>query len=209
MPKPIIGRPKDLKKRHAILEAARELFLELGYEGSSMDKIAKSAGVSKLTVYNHFQDKEHLFSAAIERACEQRLPKHLFEINSNSKVEEVLQDVGCSFLCTLYSPEALKLTNLMSSLVAHNPALVHLFYQAGPERTHQNMMQLFDNIKKLKKCDFPNIQIASELFISLLTDVHYDRVCLNLLPPPSLADIQSHVVARIKIFLKIYPLIDS
>ena len=46
------GRPKDLAKREAILEAAKCLFLRHGYAGSSMDAIAAHAGVSKLTVYS-------------------------------------------------------------------------------------------------------------------------------------------------------------
>ena len=50
------GRPKDQAKRLAILEAAKTLFMRNGYEGSSMDAIAAEAGVSKLTVYNHFTD---------------------------------------------------------------------------------------------------------------------------------------------------------
>ncbi|WP_042073147.1 TetR/AcrR family transcriptional regulator, partial [Acinetobacter gerneri] len=58
------GRPKDLEKRKDILEAAKSLFLKYGYHGSSMNQIAKEAGVTKLTVYNHFQDKENLFSCA-------------------------------------------------------------------------------------------------------------------------------------------------
>ncbi len=52
------GRPKDLGKRAAILEAAKVLFIEQGYTGVSMDAIAAQAGVSKLTVYSHFGDKE-------------------------------------------------------------------------------------------------------------------------------------------------------
>ncbi len=59
------GRPKDLGKRASILEAAKRLFLEQGYQGVSMDQIATAAGVSKLTVYSHFGDKETLFSDAI------------------------------------------------------------------------------------------------------------------------------------------------
>ena len=59
------GRPKDLAKRAAILEAAKQLFLEQGYQGVSMDQIAATAGVSKLTVYSHFGDKETLFAATI------------------------------------------------------------------------------------------------------------------------------------------------
>ena len=56
------GRPKDLEKRQRILEVARQSFLQHGYHGSSMDHIAKEAHVTKLTVYNHFQDKANLFS---------------------------------------------------------------------------------------------------------------------------------------------------
>ena len=52
------GRPKDPAKRAAILDAAEKLFLSQGFTGTSMDAVAKEAGVSKLTVYSHFSDKE-------------------------------------------------------------------------------------------------------------------------------------------------------
>ena len=68
------GRPKDPAKRAAILEAAKTLFLAGGFSGTSMDAVAKEAGVSKLTVYSHFSDKETLFSAAIEAKCQNMLP---------------------------------------------------------------------------------------------------------------------------------------
>ena len=57
------GRPKDPEKRNAILEAAMQLFPSRGYDGVSMDALAQAAGVSKLTVYSHFEDKEALFDA--------------------------------------------------------------------------------------------------------------------------------------------------
>ena len=59
------GRPKDLGKRAAILEAAKSLFVDQGYNGVSMDSIAAQACVSKLTVYSHFGDKETLFTEAV------------------------------------------------------------------------------------------------------------------------------------------------
>ena len=52
------GRPKDLGKGSAILDAAKRLFTAHGFEGASMDQIAAEAGVSKLTVYSHYGDKE-------------------------------------------------------------------------------------------------------------------------------------------------------
>ena len=74
------GRPKDLEKRQRILEVARQLFLQHGYHGSSMDHIAKDAHVTKLTVYNHFQDKANLFSCAIEETCEKLMLGRSFQL---------------------------------------------------------------------------------------------------------------------------------
>ncbi len=79
-----VGRPKDLEKRKHIVEAAKKLFLKLGYHGSSMNQIAKEAGVTKLTVYNHFQDKETLFSCAIEETCEQSINARPLRLNAES-----------------------------------------------------------------------------------------------------------------------------
>ena len=60
------GRPKSDLKRQSILEAAAGLFLEHGFSQTSMDLVANTAGVSKQTVYSHFNNKDALFSAVIE-----------------------------------------------------------------------------------------------------------------------------------------------
>ena len=59
-------RTKSEAKTEAILKGAMEEFLRNGYAGTSMDKVAKSAGVSKATVYSHFGDKENLFNAVMQ-----------------------------------------------------------------------------------------------------------------------------------------------
>ena len=61
-----VERTKSEEKRAAILRGAMQEFLKNGYAATSMDKVAKSAGVSKATVYSHFGDKESLFSASIQ-----------------------------------------------------------------------------------------------------------------------------------------------
>jgi len=60
-------------KRLAILEAARDLFLELGVERTSMDAISARAGVSKRTVYDYYGDKRRLLLGVVERAGETAL----------------------------------------------------------------------------------------------------------------------------------------
>src|SRR5262252_5954791 len=61
------GRPRDLDKLHAILDAASALFLERGIAGTTMESVAERACVSKMTVYGHFRDKPSLLSAVFER----------------------------------------------------------------------------------------------------------------------------------------------
>ena len=57
---------KSEVKTEAILQGAIEEFLANGYAATSMDKVAKTAGVSKATIYSHFGDKESLFNAVIQ-----------------------------------------------------------------------------------------------------------------------------------------------
>jgi len=61
-----MGRPVDQEKRRAVLEAASAAFVQRGYEATSIDVIADSAGVARRTVYHQFGSKEGLFAAVVE-----------------------------------------------------------------------------------------------------------------------------------------------
>ncbi|MEL6385354.1 MAG: TetR/AcrR family transcriptional regulator [Cyanobacteria bacterium J06626_18] len=67
-------------KATQILNGALEEFLARGYAGTSMDRVAATAGVSKPTVYNHFQDKEGLFRALVQKIARER-----FQLKFNSE----------------------------------------------------------------------------------------------------------------------------
>ena len=63
---------KSVKKAEKILEGAMQEFLAHGYSATSMDRIAAAGGVAKATIYSHFQDKEKLFTALIERLVREK-----------------------------------------------------------------------------------------------------------------------------------------
>jgi len=65
------------EKGDQILAGAMQEFVTHGYAATSMDRVAKTAGVSKATVYSHFGDKEGLFSALVSRVVQQRFPEIL------------------------------------------------------------------------------------------------------------------------------------
>ncbi len=68
-------RKKSTEKGKIILKAAMQEFLANGYAATSMDRIATRAAVSKATVYNHFQDKQELFTAIVKQLAEGRIRK--------------------------------------------------------------------------------------------------------------------------------------
>ena len=96
------GRPKDLEKKQAVLDAAKCLFLSQGYDATSMDAIAQSAGVSKLTLYSHFNDKDTLFSHAVRSHCETQMPSELFNYKPEQSIEQQLRNIAYAVVSLIY-----------------------------------------------------------------------------------------------------------
>ncbi|MDJ0704316.1 MAG: TetR/AcrR family transcriptional regulator [Leptolyngbyaceae cyanobacterium MO_188.B28] len=78
-------RQKSVEKTQAILEGAMAEFLAHGYAATSMDRVAATAGVSKATVYSHFQDKQRLFTALIQRLVSSKY-KTIFGLESDQSL---------------------------------------------------------------------------------------------------------------------------
>ena len=164
-----VGRPKDLVKRAAILQAAKDLFLRLGYDGSSMDAIAAEAKVSKLTVYSHFHDKESLFAASIAAHCVNQLPAAIFDLAEDVEIKTALAGVAQRFHGMINSQEAIELHRLMVTIAMQHPERTRLFYDAGPQRTHNEMARLLTQAHQQGKLNIPDPMIAAEYFLSSFT----------------------------------------
>ena len=136
------GRPKDLAKRQSILDAAKILFLSKGFASTSMDAVANLAGVSKLTVYSHFTDKETLFSAAVMAKCTEQLPELFFALPHGVPIETVLLNIGRGFHTLINSEESLNLHRLMITLGSQDPKLSQIFFEAGPHHVVLEMERL-------------------------------------------------------------------
>ena len=95
----------DSAKRQQIIEGARTVFLAQGFDAASMNDIARTAGVSKGTLYVYFENKEQLFQAICSHECEQQA-ETLFKVHPEDKdVETTLTRVGVEVVTMLCRPE--------------------------------------------------------------------------------------------------------
>lgn len=118
-------------KRAAILNAARETFLRAGYEGTSMEGIAATAGVSIMTLYRHASSKDDLFAAVILNACDYAEETRQAEQAAlmPKPLEDVLVHVGLAFQNKLLDTDTIALLRTVIAEVGRFPQLADTAYQ--------------------------------------------------------------------------------
>lgn len=125
------GRPANEALGQTIVDAACELFEELGFHAATLDKVAQRAKISKLSIYKHFENKEALFGAAFAARCQQLVPQRLFE-GVNGSAEDQLMAAGSSLLRTLLRPEVRNVEAMVMADTPNQRSLSKLHYEAGP-----------------------------------------------------------------------------
>lgn len=132
-------RPIDQTKQDAILASARAEFFENGFASASIERIAAVANVSKVTIYNHFQTKENLFSAMVGSEC-RVMRGSLPEISDDEvPLRVVLMGFAQSMMEFLSSPDIIRFDRRMAAEVERHPEMGELFLNAGP-RLMQKML---------------------------------------------------------------------
>ena len=198
------GRPKDLGKRAAILDAAKRLFSNEGFAGVSMDQIAAEAGVSKLTVYSHFGDKEALFFAAVQAKCDEMLPHDLFTQELRGPVRDQLQAIATAFFGLVSSDEAISTHRMMITPGGADDRLRTLFWEAGPQRAHDAFSAFLLSRVEAGELVIPDVRRATEQFFALIKGEMHSRMMCGLCAQPASAEVGSHIDASVDMFLRAY-----
>ena len=123
-------------KRQAITEAATRLFLDQGFDGTSMDEIAAAAGVSKQTVYKQFTDKRQLlYDIVVDiagRAGEiAATMQAMFE--GIDDLDSGLDALARRYASAVLHPEVLRLRRLVVSEAVRFPDLARAYYEQAPK----------------------------------------------------------------------------
>ncbi len=198
------GRPKDLGKRAAILDVAKRLFSQNGFDGVSMDQIAAEAGVSKLTVYSHFGDKESLFSAAIRAKCEEQLPPALFISGLEGNLREQLTTIAHAFFLLISSEEAISMHRMMMAPGTGDTHVRELFWQAGPQQLKDGFGEFLRSRVAREELRIPDIaRAASQFFCLIKGELHMQMLCGMCCDAPA-GDVERHIDATVDLFLRAY-----
>ncbi|MFY2762766.1 TetR/AcrR family transcriptional regulator [Arenimonas sp. MALMAid1274] len=198
------GRPKDLEKRAAILDAAKALFPARGYDGVSMDAIAQAAGVSKLTVYSHFQDKDTLFVEAVKAKCEDLLPSDLFVARFEGPIRGQLVRIAHAFFRLITSDEAIAIHRIMSRQLPEDSHLPRMFWEAGPKRTQEAFAAFLKAEHAAGELHVPDCTLAASQFFCLLKGEYHARLLCGCSAPMESPDVDAHVDATVDLFLRAY-----
>ena len=196
------GRPKDLAKGAAILEAAKRMFTLHGFDRTSMDQIASEAGVSKLTVYSHFGDKEALFAAVVKSHCETQLPDALFEPSPDTPLRQRLLEIARAFFTMVSSPEAVAGHRIMCSPQVTGSSLSEIFWKAGPERTKTVFARLLQDRIDAGQLEIPDVAMAAAQFFTLIKGEAHARMVLGY--RAETYTVEEHLTACVDMFLRAY-----
>ncbi|WP_189637783.1 TetR/AcrR family transcriptional regulator [Thalassotalea sp. HSM 43] len=203
MTQKIRTRSKSEEKRESILIAAVNCFCEKGFANTSMDYIAKQAGVSKQTVYSHFGSKDDLFMASVSKKC-QEFRQAAFDTDKDIDVSGALVNFAVEFIRLLLSDEGMSVHRLCVSESQANPKVSQLFYQAGPEPVIKGLSELLQGYKQQNLLDIEDTHLASLQFLSLVKGEAVMRREYNTQWQPTQQQTRDYIEASVALFLSGY-----
>jgi TetR/AcrR family transcriptional repressor of mexJK operon len=170
--RPGVGRPtrEQQEQRHEeLLNVALDIFLERGFEQTTMEEIATHVGMSKRTVYARYEDKGALFKAAVRRAIERfTVPRELVEAVATDDLEETLLAIARLRIANLVRPVATKLQRILTAQSYRFPELFNAAFEEGTGPTVSFLCDLFGRYSKLGKISVTEPQRAATAFLSLV-----------------------------------------
>lgn len=196
--------PRADRKRRAILDAARELFLAQGYLGANMDSVAARAAVSKQTVYSHFGSKEALFVelvADMTREAGDRIHAHDTGLASGG-AEALLTAYAVEQLATVLRPDVLQLRRLVIGESTRFPELGRALHEAGPKRAVDRIERMLDDLRAAGMVAFDDVAIAASTFNWLVMGAPLnDAMLLGDDAVPDAAAQRRHAEHAVRVFL--------
>jgi len=194
---------EDSSKRRQILDGAGKVFMDLGFDGASMGEIARSAGVSKGTLYVYFADKSRLFEAIVEEeAVEQG--KVAFNFDLDRDVATTLRDFGQAYIQLLCRPGGASAIRTVMAIAERMPDVGRRYYEHVLEKTIGRLAFYLEAHVKTKDIAIDDCKLAASQFMMMCQASLFLPFIFQAAPPPSAERIAQVVESATRMFLAAY-----
>ena len=194
---------EESSKRRQILDGARKVFLNLGFDGASMGEIARASGVSKGTLYVYFADKSRLFEAIVEEESIEQ-GKVAFNFDPARNVETTLREFGRDYLKLLCRPGGGSAIRTVMAIAERMPEVGRRFYEKVLEK---NISQLASYLAGRVKPDglvIDDCALAASQFMMMCQASLFLPFVFQAAPAPSPDRIDAVVESATQMFLANY-----
>jgi AcrR family transcriptional regulator len=195
---------EDSSKRRQIIEGARKVFLERGFDAASMGEIARVAGVSKGTLYVYFKDKEELFEAIVGQQCRAQA-EQIFNLDpEDHDVEGVLTRLGIAFAQFVCRPGGASPIRAVIAIAERMPELGRRFYETGPALGIARLRAYLEAQVAAGVIAAEDCEIAAAQFMEACLATVYKPILFNFGKPPTLERTEYVVKIAVRVFLAAY-----
>lgn len=181
------------RKYDQVLAGARDVFLTEGFEGASVDDIARAAGVSKATLYSYFPDKRLLFMAVARTECLLQADRAIAEIDMTAPVNRVLFAAATKMVEFITSDFGQRIFRICVAESERFPDLGQEFYDSGPALIRHQLVCYFKIAMQRGELQIDDLDLAADQFHSLCKAGMIDRLAFT--PARSFsADLKNRVI---------------
>ena len=191
-------------KRRQVMDGARAVFLSAGFDGASMNDIARAAGVSKGTLYAYFDSKEQLFEALIREERGQQAERLCVFTSDHSDPGAQLGGFGRRLVEMMTRPETVAQVRVVIAATGKFPRLGQAFYEAGPRYGVQNLAARLDAFVGSGALEIDDTERAARQFIDLCLSGVHKRLLFGVVDCVAPSEIDAAVDAALEVFLKAY-----
>jgi TetR/AcrR family transcriptional repressor of mexJK operon len=200
----VLGR--SAHKHRAILDAARTVFLQKGYLGTSMDEIAALAKVSKQTVYKHFADKEGLFGEVIEltmAGVNRMIRDEALSLTESTDPTKDLEDFARQLLRSLTRPDVLRLRRLVIGEAERFPTLGKAYWDQAFALGIDRLASGIESMSKRGLLTVEDPWLAAAQFAGMVLWVPANRALFGV-GELSREEVDRHTAEGVRTFLRAY-----
>lgn len=180
MPDGTVSEVKRGRKFDQVLNGARDVFMADGYEGASVDDIAKAAGVSKATLYSYFPDKRLLFMEVARCECCRQAEQAAETIDMSRPVRDVLTDVAWQIVGFMTSDMGQRVFRLCVAESERFPQLGQEFYESGPLLVRARLTTYFRQAIDRGELVMDDLELAADQFHELCKADLFPRMVFSI-----------------------------